>query len=146
MISSESSEKLNVELNLVPFIDLLSTLVLFLLVTAVWIQVSALPVGTESAGGKRDTSSATPAVVPSLIAIRVGGGQLSVRWTENAAAQTFESSDAESFKAKLLSLQATQKDAVVSVGGEDTVEYGGVIAAIDMAKNAGFKSVGLSLR
>ena len=35
-------KSVNAELNLVPFIDLLSTLICFLLVTAVWAQVEAL--------------------------------------------------------------------------------------------------------
>lgn len=36
----------NVELNLVPFIDLLSTLICFLLITAVWQQINVLSTNT----------------------------------------------------------------------------------------------------
>src|SRR6516225_3657101 len=58
-VSSENGDnKLNVELNLVPFIDLLSSLTLFLLVTAVWIQVGTIPASVESTG--RAKFSATP--------------------------------------------------------------------------------------
>lgn len=42
---------LDFELNLVPFIDLLSTCICFLLITAVWIQVGALNV-KQSVGGQ----------------------------------------------------------------------------------------------
>ncbi len=45
------------ELNLVPFIDLLSTLICFLLVTAVWAQVEALTTNTSSV---TSSSSETP--------------------------------------------------------------------------------------
>ena len=48
----------NVELNLVPYIDLLSTLIVFLLLTAVWQQISSL-----STNGQ-DTSSSQSAAVP----------------------------------------------------------------------------------
>ena len=37
----------NVELNLVPFIDLLSTLICFLLITAVWSQISVISTNTS---------------------------------------------------------------------------------------------------
>jgi len=36
--------KMNTELNLVPFIDLLSCLITFLIATAVWIELSSMPV------------------------------------------------------------------------------------------------------
>jgi biopolymer transport protein TolR len=49
-------KSLEAELNLVPFIDLLSTCICFLLITAVWIQIGSIQikqlVGTESAATK----------------------------------------------------------------------------------------------
>ena len=53
--SDQGSGNLNVELNLVPFIDLLSSLVLFLLVTAVWLQVSTIPASVQSKGKSTTT-------------------------------------------------------------------------------------------
>lgn len=50
-----SNRKVNVELNLTPFIDLFSTLVVFLLLTAVWNQLSSLSTNIESS-----TSSDSP--------------------------------------------------------------------------------------
>ncbi len=48
---------LNAELNLTPFIDLLSTCVCFLLVTAVWIEIGTVEIkqshGTEAAASKK---------------------------------------------------------------------------------------------
>jgi len=44
----------NVELNLVPFIDLLSTLICFLLITAVWQQISSIPTNTSSTTASSD--------------------------------------------------------------------------------------------
>jgi biopolymer transport protein TolR len=49
----------NSELNLVPFIDLLSTLICFLLITAVWQQISVLSTNT-SATTASDSSSPPP--------------------------------------------------------------------------------------
>ena len=50
---------LDAQLNLTPFIDLLSTCVCFLLVTAVWMQIGTVEIkqslGTEAAADKKET-------------------------------------------------------------------------------------------
>jgi biopolymer transport protein TolR len=43
--------KVDTDLNLVPFIDLLSTLICFLLITAVWQQISVLSTASSETGG-----------------------------------------------------------------------------------------------
>jgi len=50
----------NVDLNLVPFIDLLSTLICFLLITAVWQQINVL--STNSAATTTSDSATPPDV------------------------------------------------------------------------------------
>ena len=45
--NSSSGRKANVELNLVPFIDLMSVCIIFLLITAVWTQVSMIQLGSS---------------------------------------------------------------------------------------------------
>ncbi len=54
--SSGGKRSLDAEINLVPFIDLLSVCICFLLMTAVWMQISTLQVkqshGTEGAASK----------------------------------------------------------------------------------------------
>src|SRR5690242_13219282 len=49
-----SKHDVNVELNIVPFIDLMSCLTAFLLVTAVWVQIAQL--GLKPKGKSRDPS------------------------------------------------------------------------------------------
>jgi biopolymer transport protein ExbD len=50
---------LNADLNLTPFIDLLSTCVCFLLITAVWIEIGTVEIkqshGTEAAASKKES-------------------------------------------------------------------------------------------
>lgn len=52
-------KELNAELNLTPFIDLLSTCVCFLLITAVWLEIGTVEIkqshGTEAAESKKET-------------------------------------------------------------------------------------------
>ncbi|MDZ4676913.1 MAG: biopolymer transporter ExbD [Oligoflexia bacterium] len=45
----------NMELNLVPFIDLMSTAICFLLISAVWTQVSMIQIGSSIYAKKNDT-------------------------------------------------------------------------------------------
>ena len=42
-----SGRKSNVDLNLVPFIDLMSVCIIFLLITAVWTQISMIQLGSS---------------------------------------------------------------------------------------------------
>jgi biopolymer transport protein TolR len=61
--------KVGVELNLVPFIDLMSVLITFLLLTAVWTQVSMIQIGTSIYGKK---SEETPVIPPDAdLALRI---------------------------------------------------------------------------
>jgi biopolymer transport protein TolR len=50
----------NVELNLVPVIDLMSVLITFLLITAVWNQVNMMQIGSSLYGKQLDDKKPTP--------------------------------------------------------------------------------------
>ncbi|PWU18045.1 MAG: tolR protein [Bdellovibrio sp.] len=76
------SRKKNLDLNLVPFIDLMSVLITFLLITAVWTQVSMIQIGT-SIYGKRQENQEKPEPpkkvdVPLKLEIRSTGYLLTV--------------------------------------------------------------------
>ena len=55
--------KTSLELNLVPFIDLMSVLITFLLITAVWSQVSMIQIGS-SLYGKKNEQQSPPQIPP----------------------------------------------------------------------------------
>ncbi len=55
--SSNGKRSASIELNLVPFIDLMSVLITFLLITAVWTQVSMIQIGTSIYGKKNDETN-----------------------------------------------------------------------------------------
>ena len=53
--NNKSSEReVNYELNIVPFIDLMSVCIIFLLLTAVWTQVSMIQLGSSVYGKRMD--------------------------------------------------------------------------------------------
>ena len=49
-MGKKDGRDVNVELNLVPFIDLLSTCILFLLVTVVWVEISQMSAFSQASG------------------------------------------------------------------------------------------------
>lgn len=68
--SSGGGRKANLEVNLVPFIDLMSVLITFLLITAVWTQVSMIQMGSSIAG-KRTEEQPAPLPPQSDIVLKV---------------------------------------------------------------------------
>lgn len=78
--SGGGGRKVSIELNLVPFIDLMSVLITFLLITAVWSQVSMIQIGSSIYGKKSDTEPVIPpqANVVLKLDITKSGYQLTV--------------------------------------------------------------------
>jgi biopolymer transport protein TolR len=57
---SSGGRRVNIELNLVPFIDLMSVLITFLLISAVWTQVQMIQMGSSFYGKKTEESPPVP--------------------------------------------------------------------------------------
>lgn len=142
-VTTEGGENgLNVELNLVPFIDLLSSLVLFLLVTAVWLQVGTIPTNIESPG--KAQASASP---ENRIMIHLGKGHFQLTWPIAFGRRLPSSLDQNlEHLQRVLQEAASKQKSLSSVGvsSEDGVEYGLVVSTVDTAKKAGFVNVALS--
>jgi len=58
--NSGKSRGTDVDVNIVPFIDLMSVLVIFLLITAVWSQVSMIQIGSSIYGKTSEDQKAEP--------------------------------------------------------------------------------------
>ena len=71
-ITEESGEReVNVEPNLVPFIDLMSVCIIFLLVTAVWTQVSMIELGANVYGKNTGNTAPPTDIKPVSINVQV---------------------------------------------------------------------------
>ena len=57
-VGTDEKGSVNVELNIIPFIDLMSCLTAFLLVTAVWVNIAQINI--QPKGKTRDTSNVPP--------------------------------------------------------------------------------------
>lgn len=141
-VSTEGgSSKIDTELNLVPFIDLLSTLVLFLLLTVVWVQIAAIPAGVDSKG-----KAATTSDEQTKLLVRVSRNGFALTWPQKLASdhlpQSVHSIGELSHIIQKHSHRLKQTPA--SVSGDDQVEYGQVIQALDALKSSGLAVVSLS--
>lgn len=138
--------KLNIELNLVPFIDLLSSLVLFLLVTAVWTQISVIPTAVKNPNGAAIATSA-PAQNKQLD-LRVTDKGYELTWPANVTLPQLipkhaDDYDREALTNMMVSAAKSQDVDGANVSGDEKVEYGAVIEAIDAIKSGGMPSVAL---
>jgi biopolymer transport protein ExbD len=149
MISAgpEGGNNLNTELNLVPFIDLLSTLTLFLLVTAVWVQISTIPAAVQN--NARNPSSVPPPP-DTKVTVHISKRSLDLTWPgkfsslPKAIAKKGDTFDFDGLTAVLT--QATSKPGLTgaNVSSDEDVDYGVVIDAIDALKAGGITAVGLN--
>lgn len=148
--SGESSgRKKNIELNLVPFIDLMSVLITFLLITAVWTQVSMIQIGSSLYGKKSDTQpSPTPPPNADVVlkvdvkemgyVLTVGRQVISLPMVN----QQFDESGLVAQLQRVKQLYPEKVDAVVSVA--DAIPYEQLIKAMDNCLTAGFSAISVA--
>ncbi|WII73449.1 biopolymer transporter ExbD [Bdellovibrio sp. 22V] len=148
--SGESSgRKRNIELNLVPFIDLMSVLITFLLITAVWTQVSMIQIGSSLYGKKSDTQP-TPTPPPNAdvvlkVDVKEIGYVLTVGKQVISLPMVNEQFDEAGLVAQLQrvkQLYPEKVDAVVSVA--DAIPYEQLIKAMDNCLSAGFSAISVA--
>lgn len=73
---SGGGKTVNVDLNIVPFIDLMSVCICFLLISAVWTQVSMIQIGSSIYGKRSSDEEAKPpprAEIPFRLDIKTSG-------------------------------------------------------------------------
>jgi biopolymer transport protein ExbD len=149
----DSKRDVNVELNIVPFIDLMSCLTAFLLVTAVWVQIAQLDLKPKGKGRDQIRCFECDKVVLSvliqhdniwLVQSRIGEQQAIPRTGEYW--QTFAATLADLKKSAFFVDRADLEIAAESLSDEAAVHYQDLIMAMDIAKGAGFSDVGLTDR
>ncbi|MBL7545472.1 MAG: biopolymer transporter ExbD [Bdellovibrionaceae bacterium] len=139
----------SVELNLVPFIDLMSVLITFLLITAVWTQVSMIQIGS-SLYAKKDDSQQAPQLTPnSDIALKVDvkqdGYVLTVGTQIISLPKANGSYDYQGLVAQLQrikQLYPEKVDGIVSMS--DDVPYENLINTMDQFLVAGFPNISIA--
>ena len=153
-VGTDSKGSVNVELNIVPFIDLMSCLTAFLLVAAVWVNIAQINI--QPKGKTRDTSNVTDDVDTVILSVLVQSDKI---WVGLSRVNEFQDipklasgeQDWDKFETtikqhKTSAFFADRAD--IEVAAESTlqspVKYQDVIHAMDLAVKVGFVDVGLS--
>jgi biopolymer transport protein ExbD len=140
-LGTDRKGSVNIDLNIVPFIDLMSCLTAFLLVTAVWIQIANVPTTPVGRAGSE------PKEHPRL-AILVETDQIEVSATPSGEARRLAPGDWAGVRAALRDLAPTDERPQVEVAANSTaahpIPYQQLISALDTAVAAGFPDVGVT--
>lgn len=137
------NDGVNVELNVVPFIDLMSCLTAFLLVTAVWSQYAQIDVKPRGVGGEQGVEEQVQAVSVLLTPneIWVGhtfGDRRQLR--NGGAGYDWEGLEAVLREFQELPNYAERQD--IEIAAEDEVTYQHIVSAMDYSMAADFTDIG----
>ncbi len=140
-LGTNQKGSVNVDLNIVPFIDLMSCLTAFLLVTAVWIRTADLPTAPVGHGGGS-------AVDKTKLAIVVEHDSIDVFASPSGEARHLAYNDWAGVTAALRALAPQDDKPLVEVAANSTKEYPiayqQLVTAMDTAVAAGLTDVGVT--
>jgi biopolymer transport protein ExbD len=135
---------LDAELNLVPFIDLLSCCISFLLITAVWTQIAGLQVA--SSGGPPELQQKENTIDVKLLlsdkgySLSMAGGLVEI--PKVPGKDGVLAYDRKALEEKLKTLKTTIPDqTAITVQPEDAVAYADLVETVDTAMGQNLRNV-----
>jgi len=131
---------LDAELNLVPFIDLLSCCISFLLITAVWTQIAGLQVA--SSGGPPEQQTKQETTIDVRLLLNDKGYQLTMAGANIDIPKLDGAFDRKSLGEKLRTLKTSLPDqTAITVQPEDSVAYADLVETVDTAMGEKLRNV-----
>ena len=131
---------LDAELNLVPFIDLLSCCISFLLITAVWTQIAGLQVA--SSGGPPEQQTKQETTIDVRLLLNDKGYQLTMAGANIDIPKVDGAFDRKSLGEKLRTLKTNLPDqTAITVQPEDSVAYADLVETVDTAMGEKLRNV-----
>lgn len=137
-----------VDLNLVPIIDLMSVCIIFLLITAVWTQVSMIQIGSSIYGKKSTDEQPEPppkAEIPFRLDVLRDGYRVIIGRQEMKFPKVKGAYDQAKLTAelkKIKELYPEKADAVITV--LDELPYESLIGGMDALLQSGFPSISVA--
>lgn len=132
--SSKGRKNVDSELNLIPFIDLLSVCILFLLMTAVWVQISKMSAFSQPSGEATIQHSDVTSISRGkesrdfdILVTKTGVQVL----TDGRQIAQFQPLDAKAELAKIKDTLTKNTDPKISLRAADDVIYEDVIRVLD---------------
>jgi biopolymer transport protein ExbD len=133
----------NVELNIIPFIDLMSCLTAFLLVTAVWVNVANLR--DQPAGRARDQIEAPE---HPKIAILLDRDSIQISATPSGQGAEVAAGDWDKLAETLKTFQLPEETPRVEIAALSTdahpISFQSLVLTMDTAMRAGYPDVGVT--
>jgi biopolymer transport protein TolR len=141
--NKSGKKSLNANLNLVPYIDLLTCMVAFLLITAVWTQLARLQTQQK---GQGQAGEETPPELQVKIVILVNqeGFNLVVGQEQTPIPKKGSDYDFERLATELKKVKDTHQDKNdAQVASEDTIKFETLVRAMDTAMQQRFPDISL---
>jgi biopolymer transport protein TolR len=142
--SPTARKPVDIDLNLIPFIDVMSVLVAFLLLTAVWTNLAQINIRPGGVGHDTD-KTVDPPINLSVLVAQDG---LWVGVTTGQPRKIDKVGEEQNFEALGEALQYYKKESGIfndrddiEIAAEDKVEYQAVITAMDTAVAKDFKGI-----
>lgn len=133
----------NVELNIVPFIDLMSCLTAFLLVTAVWVNIANIQNEPVTKGPDNKPVTDHP-----RLTVLLEDDQILVQQLPSGEARKLPAFDWPKLEQALKDFHAADEVPAVEVAAASTsahpIEYQQLVAAMDTVVRAGYPHVGVT--
>ncbi|HUS33219.1 MAG TPA: biopolymer transporter ExbD [Kofleriaceae bacterium] len=143
-LGTGDKKSVNVELNIVPFIDLMSCLTAFLLVTAVWVNIANVKNEPVNQGPDPKPQGEPP---PRLTVL-LEDDQILVQQMPTGEARKLPAFDWTSLESTLREFKTPGETPTVEVAAASTnahpIEYQKLIVAMDTAVRAGYPHVGVT--
>jgi len=147
-VSVESGNKggkkpLNADLNLVPYIDLLTCMVAFLLITAVWSQLARLE-AHQKGQGQAGEDTPPEKVFKLVVVVNTEGYNLVADQDQQPIPKKGDQYDIEKLGTELKKLKDSHPDKNdVQIASEDTIKFEVLVRTMDAALTARFPDVSL---
>ncbi len=145
-VGTGDGDSVDVELNVVPFIDLMSCLTAFLLVSAVWSEYAQINIKPKGLGRKAKVE--TPVEPPKNISVLLTKNEIWVGMTTQQPTLIRNEGngyDWESLEKILVEFKDTAEfteRADIEIAAEDEVTYQSVINAMDTSIQSQFRDIG----
>jgi len=134
---------LNADLNLVPYIDLLTCMVAFLLITAVWSQLARLE-AHQKGQGQAGEDTPPEKVFKLVIVVNSEGYNLVADQDQQPIPKKGEQYDVEKLGTELKKLKDSHPDKTdVQIASEDAIKFETLVKTMDTAMTARFPDVSL---
>ena len=143
-LGTGDKKSVDIEINVVPFIDLMSCLTAFLLVTAVWTQFAEINIKPKGLGREAQKIDDQPKIYASILVTK---GELWVGQSSGDIRRINKDGDKQDWKGLRDVLDEYKKGVFadrsdIEVAAEDDVTYQDVISAMDTAIASQFRDIG----